>query len=666
MKKIKIFCFYVAAFSLVVMAILFAEIVAGWVGRVSHIRQETHKFISEAGPLIISSRRLQPNLSDEFADEYGYSNAKRLFRTDEHGLVLGPDLAKSRSLCKKILFLGGSTTENNEVDEPYRFPFLSAHQLSKNSRICFSGINAGVRGNTTQDSLNLYLNHPSPEIKEATYVVVMHNINDRLRLTISGNYKSVFFGERKGTLNWLLSEVANSFDSAWNFGVMNSNLLFLANETASRYFFNSDSKEIFVNEKVLDQYAGIATRNIAEYETNLKLLAAVIKANNQMPIFMTQPLGRRSTDQDAFNEAIRRVALNEKIFVIDLAAEFNRLDDPKILFYDDDIHLNNAGSRFASGVIAEKLRSLFSLQRNVGDLQSMNCRDIKVNGNSLIFSPLSMNVLKGRYPSFDRMEQRILFQNNSKLGSKISIFDTKSGKIEDLIVSKYPRQVEHPTWLDEKHVLYTDKFGDRRELFVFNIPERTRVPLLRDEKLSGAIAYYDNKQSIYFAGYSLADQKPPRIYEVKNIGAEPVLVTPSSTEHWRPFASVNGHIYYINNETGTYQVYAAPLKGYPAVPLRVAPSVYEQWDPALSSDGSLLAFAQREAGEFDIYIKNLKDPTSTPLSILNTSEDEWDPRFSPRGRYLLYAATSPFGDQIRASCVPKFQDGIKKFKTRER
>ena len=51
-------------------------------------------------------------------------------------MVLGPsevDYSKS----SKILFLGGSTTENNEVDEQFRFPFLAPFQLSKDSKSSF-------------------------------------------------------------------------------------------------------------------------------------------------------------------------------------------------------------------------------------------------------------------------------------------------------------------------------------------------------------------------------------------------------------------------------------------------------------------------------------------------------------------------------------------------
>jgi Tol biopolymer transport system component len=83
----------------------------------------------------------------------------------------------------------------------------------------------------------------------------------------------------------------------------------------------------------------------------------------------------------------------------------------------------------------------------------------------------------------------------------------------------------------------------------------------------------------------------------------------------------------------------------------VIPSKYEQWDPAISTDGSLLAFAQREGGNFDVHVMRLNSSDNKPIKRVSTAEDEWDPRFSQSGQYLLYAATSPFGDQIRAVCL---------------
>jgi hypothetical protein len=44
----------------------------------------------------------------------------RRFRTDRNGVVIGQ--IEAAPTAKKIIFLGGSTTECNEIAEPFRFP----------------------------------------------------------------------------------------------------------------------------------------------------------------------------------------------------------------------------------------------------------------------------------------------------------------------------------------------------------------------------------------------------------------------------------------------------------------------------------------------------------------------------------------------------------------
>ena len=140
------------------------------------------------------------------------------------------------------------------------------------------------------------------------------------------------------------------------------------------------------------------------------------------------------------------------------------------------------------------------------------------------------------------------------------------------------------------------------------------------------------------------------LYTLNSQGATRALTLPIN-ESWRPFASVGGEIYFINSESGRYQIYVKRADEAISQKRRVIPSEYEQWDPAVSPDGTTLAFAQREGGNFDLYLLRLGTRGGHPVRIVGTSEDEWDPRFSPSGRYLLYAATSRHGYQIRAVCV---------------
>ena len=537
------------------------------------------------------------------------------------------------------------------MDEQYRFPFLAPFQLSKLSGRTFEGINAGVRGNTSHDSLALYLNHPSPEIPQARFVVVMHNINDRLRLTLDDSYKSTINNASEATVGGLRESLSHLISNTWEWARLNSNLIFLVDAVFSRLKTDAREYGIQVTEKSLEKYAGVALGRSELFEQSLRNLVAVIKANRQTPVLMTQPLGRVSTDQDAFNDVIRLIAKTESIGLIDLARSIEEVTNRKALFYDDDIHFNNSGSKWASDEIARAFMSLLGLHITSRRIDQGACEDIRIDRKSLLEAPLHEDVLRGRYPSFDQAEKRILFQRNNSSGSSIAVIELDAGKTDELVSSNDPNGLEHPTWVDDKSIIFTERSGENRRLWIFNLIDRSKKELLSDKKLQGAIANVGLDGKVYFSGYRRADQKPPALYMLGKQGEVPTLLTPHVNESWRPFASASGEVFFINNQTGRYQIYSKRVDA----PLRdsrlVSPSVHEQWDPAVSPDGLTLAFAQREGGNFDLYVMRIGAGSERPVRLVSSAEDEWDPRFSPSGRYILYAATSPHGDQIRAACI---------------
>jgi hypothetical protein len=639
------------AILLVIGTIAAAEFIAGWAGNVGVVRTETRRFLGESAPLVTTTRRLEPNLADEFINEQPGSGAKRLLRTDQFGLVIGPPNVKYESSANSILFLGGSTTENNEVDEQYRFPFLAAFQLSKTMERSFEGLNAGVRGHTSHDSLNLYLNHPSPRILDARVVVVMHNINDRLRLTLNDSYRSPYRSWPEASTSGLVGAAGGLGRSLWEWGRLNSNLLFLIDTVGSRFKTAADTRGIAVTEKTLEQHAGVALGRIHLFEQGLRNLVAVVKANGQLPVLMTQPLGRSSADQDAFNEAVRRVVRSEAVGLIDLANAIEAVTDRKALFYDDHIHFNNHGSKWASDEIASGLHSLLG-GRGAGVARgTAACPDLQFREKSLLRAPLHEDVLRGRYPSLDQSERRLLFQRNHPRGSSIALLDFATGVTDEMVTSGDPLGLEHPTWIDEDNILFTKRTGDNRRLMVFDLRARKARALLEDAELQGAIANVGHEGAIYFAGYRHSDQRPPVLYVRSKEGGVPKPITLANSESWRPFASSTGEVYFINNESGRYQIYVKAAGDALASMRRVVPTEHEQWDPAVSNDGRTLAFAQREGGNFDVYVLRMGPQAGQPVRVTSSAEDEWDPRISPSGQYLVYAATSPHGDQIRAVCI---------------
>jgi lysophospholipase L1-like esterase len=358
MDKRKIF--RMVGLVIVCVAVVILDFLVGFFNDTKIYRDVTYSFRSEVSSLNTTTNHLVPKLRDVYPIEDGYQETPRLVRTDDYGLIIGPAGVSNEKGSTRILFLGGSTTENNEVDEAYRFPYLSAKMLSGKMNRQYYGVNAGVRGHTTQNSLNLYLNHPSPDITEAKYVVVMHNINDRLRLAIFNSYKSTLSDKSPVTLDYSLNQFDSFLESLWFWSSFHSNILYLVDTVYDKFIGGLNGSTGIVNERTLDKNFIVGDNHLGLYKKNLKTLVSVIKANEAVPIFMTQPLGRDSLGQDKFNEVMRSVASNEKIELIDLANEIKIDKAPDTLFFPDGIHFNNKGSMLASSFIAAHLKKLVS------------------------------------------------------------------------------------------------------------------------------------------------------------------------------------------------------------------------------------------------------------------------------------------------------------------
>lgn len=338
------------------MAVLvLADLAVGQFYKIAFVKAETALFVNEVAPLITNTNHLLPNLNDRFSNQQEDGEPTRLLRTDEFGLVVGASEVPYKAK-KTVLFLGGSTTENNEVSEQFRFPYFSMQRLTEISQTPFRGVNAGVRGHTTQDSINLYLNHPAPYFENADYVVIMHNINDRLRLTLNKSYKSRVDNASPSSLAGLAELVVALFYSSVDWIKVNSNIAYLLDAVVQKY--SSANDKIVVNERVLDQLAPVPTELVDLFRKNYKIFVSLVKAKNQVPVLMTQPLGKVSIEQARFNDVIRSVAAEEGVMLIDLDLEITKLDRPAGLFYDDWIHFNDSGSRWASEIIARKFRFL--------------------------------------------------------------------------------------------------------------------------------------------------------------------------------------------------------------------------------------------------------------------------------------------------------------------
>lgn len=636
---------HLVTYLLVIIVIIILDFVAGFINETKTHRTIITSFRGEVVPIQTYTNSLIPNLNNSFIDETK-SVGKRNVQTDKYGVLIGPEIKDKDGIG--IVFLGGSTTENNEVNAEYRFPFLVSSILNKFDHK-FNSFNLGVRAHTTQNSLNLYINHPSPDVHKAKYVVVMHNINDRLKLAIDGNYSAKIPTTSPNSFSNFLVSLRNLCFTFWKFVVSKSNIFFLIDLQINNLFGN---KNLQVTESNIDKHSKLGADSLAYFENNLKLLINVIRTKEATPVLMTQPLGFESESQKLFNESIRKIAKKFQIILIDLEYEATKITDIRKLFFSDGIHFNNHGSKWAADVISSHFIKLntSSISSKKGD---HTCPPLFFNANNFVGVPLSNNIFPGRYPSPDRSGKHLLYQDFKEGKSFISLVNILTGENKVIIEKSGENSIEHPVWFDENKFIYGEKNGFERKIFLYDMDKKTSKPVLSDPNFYGAIANVSSKGEIAFAGYQKIRTQftNPEIYYMKSIDSPPMRLTNTTNENWRPFFNdKENSIYFISAEDGKkFGIYKIFIDSRVVVPVTSDPNLIH-WDPALSRGGLLFAYASKDLSNFDIFLVNNRNQSQLSRKIFS-SEDEWDPSFSPDGRYLFFAGTSPFGSQIRAICV---------------
>jgi hypothetical protein len=358
-----------------------ADYLIGFVNHTRQIRETSRLFREEVAPLQIHTLNLIPNLNHLYTDperppteRLVQEGAVRILQTDSAGLIRSVNRneveykQESSSSTKTILFLGGSTTECNEVDEPFRFPAV-VEKLLRTAGANVQVQNGGVRGHTTQDSINALLNREG--FRNADIIVLMQNINDRARLAAGLDY-TVHLGNVAPTTT---SAVETSFRelcaNIWDWISYRSNLIFIVRMAASRLDPWTGKRTIVIDNRSINFNDPQIESHLTEFELRIRIFTSIVKTLGKTPVLMTQPLGIDSEGEKRYNAVIRNVAVIEGVPLIDLEAGFGIR--PRWAFLHDNIHLNNIGSVAAGGIIScELAKTLVNTRKaiNVGVLFS--------------------------------------------------------------------------------------------------------------------------------------------------------------------------------------------------------------------------------------------------------------------------------------------------------
>jgi len=299
----------------------------------------------------------------------GLDSGNKLLRTDRNGFIMPSNIHKDPDI--NIVFLGGSTTEGEFVDENNRFPYVVGRTVEEKTGLKVNSFNSGMYGNNTLHTINILLNKIVP--MKPDIAIMMHNINDlSILMHEQTHWNSNSTRSPIATINYYsgaLRKIKNAtipnLSRELKFYI---NSIFSSNLSLDEFHNTRDIKLIVSPDKIIEQF-----------ERNLRLFVSICKIYNITPILMTQ-FNRFSEEPDkvvldsirqelkkfgmtyeeyrelynALNASIINIASNNKILVIDLESKTPKTN--KYMY--DSIHLNNVGSLHVTKVISDELLKL--------------------------------------------------------------------------------------------------------------------------------------------------------------------------------------------------------------------------------------------------------------------------------------------------------------------
>ena len=297
------------------------------------------------------------------------------FRIDENGFIMPSKVHDNPQLT--LVFLGGSTTECAYVEEENRFPYLVGRLVEKKTGLRTDSYNAGKAGNMSLHSLDILLNKVIPVKPDVA--IMMDNVNDLAVLIFEktyltkNSYRSPLV-EIKPSFKTAMKNVEESFHIIRDLYIphLSRQLKNLYHYTVGKSSRTDEFKQARGRKIQVDKHF-----LVSEFSMNLQTFINICRARKITPALMTMAnrlkdhpdpfilsLARTTVEAgsglnykdfkdlfDLFNQTIREVAAANSVFVIDLDRKVPKEKE----FMYDFVHLNDAGSKYVSDIIATEL-----------------------------------------------------------------------------------------------------------------------------------------------------------------------------------------------------------------------------------------------------------------------------------------------------------------------
>ena len=237
-----------------------------------------------------------------------------------------------------IIFLGGSTVENIQLEYKDRFTYKLQSKLNNLGGVKNQVLNGGVSGSNNINSLFSYL---SKGLKyKPKYVFLMGTLNDVGQLSYYNSY-------------WELDNNQSILNSS------KSKLFLFLNYLKTHWFTNIyyHLKSINIVPSKINKNeseSGFNDSSTLEYVRVINLFNKISEEFDIKFVFLTEPYLNIPQPEKSIVESLNKIILESEVNVIDLES----LIPKEKKYFIDNTHLNSEGNELVSNIIFEKIKSL--------------------------------------------------------------------------------------------------------------------------------------------------------------------------------------------------------------------------------------------------------------------------------------------------------------------
>ena len=237
-----------------------------------------------------------------------------------------------------IIFLGGSTVENIQLEYKDRFTYKLQSKLNNLGGVKNQVLNGGVSGSNNINSLFSYL---SKGLKyKPKYVFLMGTLNDVGQLSSYNSY-------------WELDNNQSILNSS------KSKLFLFLNYLKTHWFTNIyyHLKSINIVPSKINKNeseSGFNDSSTLEYVRVINLFNKISEEFDIKFVFLTEPYLNIPGQEKSIVESLNKIILESEVNVIDLES----LIPKEKKYFIDNTHLNSEGNELVSNIIFEKIKSL--------------------------------------------------------------------------------------------------------------------------------------------------------------------------------------------------------------------------------------------------------------------------------------------------------------------